>query len=214
MTRIAIIDDHKLVSAGFTHLIELEDNLSVALSCQSASEAKEQLDSSIDVAIIDISMPDENGIELAKYLQTHLPSIKKVIVSMYTNAHYIKAAKENGVLAYLSKKSAPDQLIDAIQAVSSGNEFFPQELLDILDKTPEQALEKPLTNRELDVLKMLAKGLSPKQVANELDIMPKTALAHRYNLFNKFNVNNQFDLLQKALEVGLLTSVDISLCST
>lgn len=213
MIKIAIIDDHKLVSAGFTHLIELEDNLTVALSCQSVSEALEQLNNSIDVAIIDISMPEKNGIELAKYLQTHLPSIKKIIVSMYTDVYYIKAAKENGVLAYLSKKSAPDQLIDAIQAVSSSNKYYSQELLELLDKTPEQILEKPLTKREHDILKILAKGLSPKQVANELDIMPKTVLAHRYNLFNKFNVNNQFDLLQKALKFGLLTSADISLCS-
>jgi two-component system uhpT operon response regulator UhpA len=212
MTRIAIIDDHKLVSAGFSHLIELEEELTVALICNSYTDALEQIDESINVAIIDISMPDKNGIELAKYLNKHFPTIKKIIVSMYTNTHYIKAAKEYGVLAYLSKKSAPDELIDAINTVIKGNEFYPQEILEKLHAGDSSTLDTHLTSRELDVLKMLAKGLSPKQVATELNIMPKTSLAHRYNLFNKLKVNNQFALLQKALELGLLTSADISFC--
>ena len=214
MTRIAIIDDHKLVSAGFSHLIALEEKLSVACICNSYAEAISQIDDTIDIAIIDISMPDNNGIELAKYLNEHIPNIKKMIVSMYSDAHYIKEAKQHGVLAYLSKKSAPDELICAIATINEGNEYYPKEITEILNISDDFKLNKPLTNRELDVLKMLAKGLSPKQVANELDIMPKTSLAHRYNLFNKFQVNNQFELLQKALKLGLLTSVDISLCST
>ncbi|GAA6203869.1 response regulator transcription factor [Thalassotalea sp. SU-HH00458] len=213
MTRIAIIDDHKLVSAGFSHLIELEDELSVACICSSYEEAISLIDDSIDVAVIDISMPGNNGIELAKYLDEKLPSIKKLIVSMYANPHYIKEAKQYGVLAYLSKKSAPNELIDAINTIINGDEYYPTEILKKLKACNKLTLKKPLTNRELNVLKVLAKNLSPKQVASELDVTHKTILAHRYNLYNKFDVNNQFDLLQKALEFGLLTSTDISLCS-
>ena len=132
---------------------------------------------------------------------------------MYDNVHYIIEANLHGVDAYLSKKSAPDDLVNAIAAVTSNQQYYSKDIQNKLDEHSNNAATVKLTSREFEILKMLAKGLSPKQVAHAIDIMPKTALAHRYNLFNKFHVNNQFDLLQKALEQGLLTSADISLCS-
>ena len=213
MLNIAIIDDHKLVGAGLAHLLSIEDNFSVACLCSSYAEAIETLTPAINIAIIDISLPDKNGIELVKYLGHTLPSIKTIVVSMYDHYHYISDAITHGAKGYLSKKCAPDELIDALAAIESGETYYSKDITFKLAQHSKSTADIKLTSREFEVLKMLAQGLSPKQVAHSLNIMPKTVLAHRYNLFNKFSVNNQYDLLQAALEQSLLTSSDISLCS-
>lgn len=171
MKQVAIIDDHKLVAAGFSHLIELEDEYTIASICTTYFEAITTLDSSIDIAIIDISLPDKNGIELAKYLNENFPNIKKIFVSMYENYYYIKEAKQFGGLGYLSKKCAPDELIEALQTVNEGNEYYSLDILKKIEQSNVGEEKNELTTREFEVLKLLAKGLSPKQVANELDIM-------------------------------------------
>jgi len=213
--KFALVDDHQMVREGFKHLLELTPEYQVIFEADCYQAASEALRScaNIDIIIIDISLPDKNGIELLKYCSKHYPHIKSIIVSMYDHNPYVSNALDAGAWGYVSKRAASDELINAINAVIKGDTFLSHDVLKKLHISHtddnKSALAK-LTQRELDVFPLLAKGFNAKQIAQHLDIMPKTAHVHRANILKKLAIENQFDLLKLAVSSGIITYEELA----
>ena len=205
MINIAIIDDHQLVMEGFISLLKINPSWRISETYQSVQEASKGLTEAIDLAIVDLSLSDGSGIAVLKHIQNTFPDTKTLVVSMYDQAHYIQDALSAGAKGYVSKKSASDDLIIAVESILEGKSFMSQDIVQQLNFNQSQDKVSKLTGREIQVLKLLARGLKPKQVALELDITPKTALVHRANIFKKFDVSNQYDLTKIALQEGLIS---------
>ena len=203
----ALIDDHQMVREGFKALIEEEcRDWKVMLE---AGSYKAFLNSSqhnsIDYFVIDISLPDKNGLELAQYIGQQYAGAKRIMLSMYEEKSYIQKAIELGVDAYLSKRDAANELIYAIQAIASGRRFYSPAISGRLvnDYGTDNSLSL-LTARELEVFKLLAQGLNAKQIAQVINVMPKTAHVHRANVMSKLQLTSQIQATKLALAQGLI----------
>lgn len=210
----ALIDDHQLVRDGFKRLIETQINWRVVVEAEDYKTGILALDNpNIDIAIVDVSLPDVNGIELVKYCTENHPGLRTIIVSMYDQNPYVANALEAGVKGYISKRAASDELLEGIACVKDGNTYLSQDVLNKLHinkpNMSQGGLEQ-LTERELMIFPLLAKGLNAKQVSQELNIMPKTAHVHRANIFKKMAVSNNFDLLKIALNTGVVSLTELA----
>ncbi|CAM3720040.1 response regulator transcription factor [Pseudoalteromonas maricaloris] len=203
--KFALIDDHQMVREGFKALIEEEDpDWQVTFEASSYNECLHNIDD-VDCCVIDISLPDRNGLEVAQLIGEKLPCAKRIILSMYEEKSYIQRALDLSVDAYLSKRDAADELITAIHAIAKNQLFLspsinthflkPQKTDSVLDK---------LTPRELEIFKLLAQGFNAKQVSQVIDIMPKTAHVHRASIMNKLNLTSQIQVTKLALEKGVI----------
>ena len=203
----ALIDDHQMVREGFKALIEEEHpNWNVVLELGSAEELLSCSQATqVDYYIIDISLPDKNGLELAALIGQQYADAKRIMLSMYEEKSYIKTALELGVDAYLSKRDAANELIYAIQSVAAGRRFYSPAISDRLvnDGKPNPCLSL-LTARELEVFKLLAQGLNAKQISQVINVMPKTAHVHRANVMTKLQLTSQIQATKLALAEGLL----------
>ncbi|REL28212.1 DNA-binding response regulator [Thalassotalea euphylliae] len=133
--KLALIDDHKLVHDGFKRLIETEKDWQVicqADSYQSAIDVLHQHQNELSIAIVDISLPDKNGIELAKYCAAQFPALKIIVVSMYDHNPYVANALDAGVKGYISKRAASDELLTGIEKVAAGDTYLSQDVINKL----------------------------------------------------------------------------------
>jgi len=206
--KIAIVDDHEMVREGFTDLLELTSNWLVMISCASYQEAIEQFPKRhIDIAVVDISLPDKNGLDLTLFLKRQYPHIKVIIVSMHGHHHFIQQALDNGVFGYVSKQAAATELVDAIATVLKGRRFFSNEIKNTIEYYKSNSDNEPikhLTKRELDVFKLIALGNNPKQIAKSLNVDPKTVFTHRTNIYKKLNLKSSFEALKYAISIGII----------
>ncbi|MEL7307687.1 MAG: response regulator transcription factor [Pseudomonadota bacterium] len=203
--RIGIIEDHQLVRDSFKKLLELQAGWQVVIEACSVTEAKLAVNlEQPHVFIVDISMHDgENGLAFFAYLNTYFPDIKTIVASMYDYEPYVSNALKLGAQGYVSKRSASDALIDAVNAVINGGRYISE---DVKFNTTSPASKLSfLTPREKEALPLFAKGLNAKQVAQQLDMMPKTAHVHKTNIYNKLEVSNSFELLKIAIDSGMIT---------
>ncbi|MGB0937904.1 MAG: response regulator [Colwellia sp.] len=208
ITKIALVDDHEMVREGFADLIELNSNLLVSISCASYSEAIEQFPKKhIDIAVVDISLRDKNGLDLTLFLKQHYPHIKVIIVSMHGHHHFIQQAINNGVFAYISKQAAAKTLVNAISSVSMGERFFSSDIKNTIEYYKSNNYIEPiehLTKRELDVFKLIALGNNPKQIAKALNLDHKTVFTHRTKIYKKLNLKSPFEVLKYAINIGII----------
>lgn len=205
---IALIDDHQMVREGFTDLIELHNTWNVTVSSSSYYDAINALaNQAVDIAVIDISLPDKNGLELTIWLKKHSPSTKVIILSMHEHAHYIKQALNIGALAYVSKKAAAIELTDAITCVANNKFYLSPELNDKINQEKNDgSMEfiELLTPREIEIFKLTALGKNPKQIASSLDIDHKTVFTHRANIYQKLKIRSPFEALKYGIKTGAI----------
>jgi len=210
--KFALIDDHQMVREGFKALIEEEEpDWQVSFEASSYSECLQNLgDIDIDCFVIDISLPDRNGLEVSQLIGKKLPSAKRIILSMYEEKSYIQRALDLGVDAYLSKRDAAEELITAIHSIFK-NQLFLSPSINTHFLKPQKAdsILNKLTPRELEVFKLLAQGFNAKQVSQVIDIMPKTAHVHRASIMSKLNLTSQIQITKLALEQGVILIDDI-----
>ena len=210
--KFALIDDHQMVREGFKALIEEEDpDWQVSFEASSYSECLQNLgDIDIDCFVIDISLPDRNGLEISQLIGKKLPSAKRIILSMYEEKSYIQRALDLGVDAYLSKRDAAEELITAIHSIFKNQLFLsPSINTHFLKPQKTDSVLNKLTPRELEVFKLLAQGFNAKQVSQVIDIMPKTAHVHRASIMSKLNLTSQIQITKLALEQGVILIDDI-----
>jgi DNA-binding NarL/FixJ family response regulator len=213
--KVLLIDDHPLFRAGVKSLLETNATFEVV---GEAGTAREGLESARklrpELVILDISLPDQNGLEVARQLRGLFPDIRILIVSMHAKIDYITESFRAGALGYVIKESAADRLVQGLEAVSRGEYFLDSALSH---KVVEKILKFPtkeagmtdekygtLTPREEQVLRLLAEGKNPKEIGEKLYISPKTVENHRANIMEKLNLHSTLELIRYAVRLGLV----------
>lgn len=211
MTTILLADDHRVVREGLRTLLSQEADLSVV---GEASDGRQVVDLAKslkpDVVIMDIAMPELNGIEAARLIVAENPRIRIVALSMYADRRFVTQILRAGALGYVLKEAAFEELAHAIRTVAGGKPylspsvagFVVEEFVQQSSPVPAKSLDL-LTNREREVLKLLAEGKRARDIASELKIGVKTAEAHRQNLMNKLEMHTIAELTRFAIREGL-----------
>jgi two-component system, NarL family, response regulator NreC len=213
--RVLIVDDHAVVRSGLRMLIDAEDDLEVAGEAGSVRDAIfEGRATNPDVILTDVTMPGESGIEgVPKLLKEH-PEVKILVLSMQDDPRYVREAFAAGASGYLLKEAAGSELVAAIREVARGGRYVHPELGARLIAAEAEAQrreeENPLSDREREVLALLALGHSNREIAKRLYISVRTAETHRAHVMQKLRVANRAELVQYALRHGLLDSADES----
>ena len=208
--RVLLADDHSLVLEGFRRILEDQCELvGMVEDGRALLEAAQKVKP--DIVILDVSMPLLNGIDAATQLKKVQPSVKVIFVTMHADADYVRSAFEAGASGYLLKRSAVDELEQAIRAVWAGHSYITpliaKDLLDVLLTTgSKQPQRKSLTFRQREVLQLLAEGRTVKDIAVRLKISTRTVEFHKAQVMEQLNLRTTAELIKYALTHGLLTS--------
>lgn len=207
MIKVVLVDDHVVVRSGFAQLLSLEDDLVVEGQFSSAAEAWPTLSrNAIDVAVMDVAMPDENGLSLLKRLRQQRPTFRAIILSIYDTPAFVQSALDAGASGYLTKRCGPEELVQAVRAVGMGGHYLCADAIKALrGGEPMPNVLEALTPREREVFELLVKGESVKEIAYTLSLSHKTVHVHRANVLGKLQCNSTIDLVHFALDNQLLT---------
>jgi DNA-binding NarL/FixJ family response regulator len=193
-TTVMIVDDHKMICEGIKQLIEFDGNIEVIAEACCGEECLKILQTvTPDVLLLDINMPNMNGIEVLKELQKINKEIKVLMLTVHNEVEYLVRAVDLGVNGYVLKDSESSELVRAISEIKRGNRYIQPQLIPILNhrlihREYEKEEIETLTKRELEVLKCVAKGMFNKEIAVELEISERTVKNHISNIFKKINV--------------------------
>lgn len=208
--RVILADDHTLVRAGIRRIIESQPGCTVvgeAANGREAIETMRRVDA--DVLILDLKMEGRDGIDVLRVAKAERPALPVIVLTMHAGREYVARAMEEGANGYLLKDSAVQDLAAAIEAVMSGRPYFSpaiqQQMAEILKgdvQTPHDL--RSLTDREREVLILLARGLSTKEIAATLEIGARTVETHRSNLMRKLGVRSVAVLTQVAIRAGIV----------
>jgi len=211
VTRILVADDHALVREGVKRVVDHEPDLAVVAEAPDGAEAVERaLDPSIDLAILDISMPRKTGLQAARELSRRRPELRTLILSMYENEQFLFEALKAGASGYVLKSGADDDITEACRAAMQGHSFlYPSAVHTLVRDFIERADERGddfdlLTPRELEVLKLIAEGHTSKEIAAMLVISIKTVDRHRTNMLEKLGMRDRVELTRYAIRRGLI----------
>ena len=213
--RILLADDHTLMRRGLRALLERQNGFAVVAEAADGREAVEIAAAvSPDVAVIDIGMPNLNGIEAARRITEKRPETAVVILSMHADESYVLRALKSGARGYLLKDSPEEDLIHAIRAVHNGKAFFSPEISkmlaeDYMRQMRQRGVEDSyelLTPREREILQMLGEGNSNKEVAAKLNLSLHTVETHRGNLLEKLNLHSTAELILYAVRKGIVAT--------
>ncbi len=203
-----LVDDHAVVRMGFKLLLQGADDIEVVAEAESGEEAiKRYPDIKPDVVVMDISMPGIGGLEAVTRLLAKDPAAKVLILSAHEDSSHPKRLLKAGAVGYLSKRSAAEELIQAIHQVFNGKTFLDSKLaqaLAVQQLTGEQNPVGVLSDREFEVFMLLAKGQSVAQIAEKLFLSPRTVGTHLYNIKQKLNAGNSAEITLIAMRNGLL----------
>jgi len=215
--KIFIADDHPMIRSGIKSILANCPHCTIVGEADGGKQAiSSVIELKPDIVIMDISMPDLNGIAATRRMTAELPGIKIIILSMHTDIYNAIDAFRAGALAYVLKDSATDELLEAIKKVSSGQKYAsPAVAAELLNDfvhviKKDQVFADPfdsLTGREREVLKLIAEGLTNKKIAEKLFISLATVKTHRANLMRKLKATDAAALIKIAIKKGLAQSV-------
>ena len=201
-TRILIVDDHPVVLAGLTSMLGTQAGIEVAGSASSGEEALEMLQTkSADLLLLDLRVPGMSGIETLHAMKRAKISVRVIILTSFETDEDIYRAVQAGAQGYLLKGAPQSDMIDAIRAVHSGKRYFPRQ---IAARLAERMMRTNLTSRELEVLKMLATGLTNKQIGSALDISDNTVRNHVNSIIEKLEVCDRTEAATTAIHRGII----------
>lgn len=210
MIKVSIVDDHTMVLQGIQTMLQNESNIQVIGAYDKAVHFFDDVNKNQpNILLLDINLPDGNGIELCKEIGLKCPNIIIIALSNYSEPGFIKNMLRNGAKGYLLKNTEKDELILALKEVYAGNTYLPravqQILLDESIGSPTQTRFVPkLTRREKEVLNLIANEHTSQEIAEKLCVSPKTVEAHRNNLIQKMGARNTAGLIKSAMEKGLI----------
>ena len=210
---VIIADDHKIMREGLRTLIEKQPGIKVVGEAETGREAlKKTKELEPDIVVMDITMPDLNGIEATRYIKREIRSVEVIALSIHSHRRFIWEMLDAGAAGYVLKNSAFKELVDAIEAVSRGQKFLSAQ---ITTTVIEQALDPEggeagsiLTPREREVLQLLSEGHTTKEMAAKLFLSARTVEAHRANLMKKLEIHNVAGLTKYAIREGLTSTED------
>lgn len=211
--KIILVDDHRIFRDGIKSLLSDDPGIEVMDEAASASEALEKLAQHLpDVLILDISMQGVSGIELAGQVAVLYPEVHMMILSMHTDEEFVLNAAKAGVRGYLPKDTSKEELLEAIQTVYEGGEFYSKLVSEHFMKTylkkmktDQAVIEKDdLTPRELEILRLCAGGMANKEVADKLCISSKTVDTHKNHIMQKLKLKNTAEMVLYAVRNGII----------
>ncbi len=212
--QVLIVDDHVIVREGLRALLEPCDDVEVVGEATSGEEALESVTRlHPDVVLMDITMPGINGLEAARRINEEQPDVKVLILTMHEEDDYFFNALEAGASGYFVKGGSSEELISALKAVARGDVFlYPTMAKKLLSGYLERGRggadrdrQDGLTNRELEVLKLIGEGYNNQEIAARLFLSPTTVQTHRSNIMGKLNLHNRADLTRYAIKNGLVS---------
>ncbi|MFM0517773.1 MULTISPECIES: response regulator transcription factor [Caballeronia] len=206
--RVLLVDDHAVVRNGVRLMLGTSDDIEVAGEAQTASDAlllaRTQ---SFDVALVDVALPDRNGLELVRPLRAQQPTLAVLMLSIYAEEVYALRAIKHGAAGYLTKSVSAETLIAAVRKVHSGGKYITASLAERFAQHVGEALgpaHETLSDRELEVLKLIAGGESLANIATTLHLSPNTVTTYRARICQKIGLRSNAQLARYALEYGLL----------
>jgi len=211
MIRVMLADDHAIVRAGLKEILADTGDIEVTGEATNGQEALALVRAGeFDVAVLDMSMPGRSGIELIKLVKAERPKLRVLVLSMHGEQQYAVRAVKAGASGYLTKESAPDQLVAAIRRIAAGGAYVSPETAErlVLDAAPraEGAPHALLSDREFQVFQMIAAGRSVTEIARELTLSVKTVSTHKTHVMEKMGLANQAELIRYAIENKLIDS--------
>jgi len=211
---VILADDHALFRQGLARLLELEPDITIMSQVASGREVLEKLkNQTVDVVIMDITMPDMDGVEATTVISQQYPDVKVLVLSAHEDRDSLFAAIDAGAKGYILKDTEPEELARAIRVVAAGGSIVspsvtPQLLQGVRDMgyDPSEAERQRLnlSDREIEILRQLATPKSPAQIGRELFISTKTVQNHISNIYRKLDVNSRTEAVMTAMEFGLI----------
>jgi two-component system invasion response regulator UvrY len=207
--RILIADDHAIFREGLKHILSECADVNVAAEAKNGQEVLEKIwHDKYDMVLLDISMPGMSGLEVLKQLKIEKPKLPVLVLSMHPEEQYAVRVLRAGASGYLTKESAPDELITAIRKISQGRKYITSSLAERLASEMEIDSEKPLhetlSDREYQVLRMIAAGKTITQIAENLSLSIKTVSTYRTRIMEKMNMKTTAELMHYAINHHLL----------
>jgi two-component system invasion response regulator UvrY len=208
--KILLADDHDLVRAGLRHIVEESGEVEVVAEAADGAEAiRKALMNPPDVAVVDLSMPGMDGLEVVGQLKSHYPKLPILILTMHDEEQFVVRALEAGAMGYITKRAAPDQLVKAIRKLRAGGRYLSNVAAEALalrvgKGAPGGSLLDSLSNREIQVLRGLALGQTSREVADAYGISIKTVNTYRERLLKKLNLRNNIELARFAIQNRLV----------
>ncbi len=210
MIKILIVDDHPLFRKGIRLYLESNSELELVAELETGVEALSFVaETEVDVVLMDLQMPELDGVEATQQLQNKYPKIKVLVLTSFGSWNKVYSALQAGADGYLLKDSQPEELVAAIKAVAAGGTYFEEEIAAQLlnkvqvKKQPQELIE-PLTDRELEVLALISDGLGNQEIADELVVSKNTVKTHVTNLFQKLQVTSRTEAALYAVRQGLV----------
>jgi len=209
--RIIVVDDHKMFLDGLLSIIANESDVEIVMTANSGKNVIKYLDNikgeNIDLVVTDVNMPDVSGIDLNKYIKTNYPKIKTIVVSMLHDSKTIHTLTEDNVDGYVPKNAKKKELLLAIETILKGEKYFSDSIKQAYMQsmfTKDKEVITSLTNREKEVLKLIAEENTTQEIADQLFLSKHTIEGYRKNLISKLEVRNLAGLTKYAIKLGLL----------
>jgi len=211
VVRILLADDHAMLRDGVRMVLESHPSFEVVGTADNGVEAVALAQSlQPDIAVLDVAMPDLNGLEATRAIRACCPNTEVVILSMHEGEDYLREALRAGAAGYVLKRAAAKELVGAIQAVQRGESYLDPALTRTLISDYVRKVDRSdgaidaLTEREIEVLTLVAEGLTNRQIALKLNISIKTVQSHRANLMDKLDLHDRTELVRYAIRRGLI----------
>lgn len=204
--RIFLVDDHKIIRDGIRAMLLGNLGFRIVGNASNADEFFNHLEEAApNICVLDIQLPGKSGLEIAEIIKLKYAHIKILILTAHKEDAPVKQCRELGVEAMISKDSGRDTYLEALEALKAGRTFYAGQFTELLLKSAQGKSDKMalLSHREIDFIKVFARGLSNKEIANHLNISPRTVEVHKKNCMGKLNFNNDVDLIKFAIKEGL-----------
>jgi len=209
MIRVLLVDDHAVVRTGFRLLLQARPDIAVAGEAESGEAACQRyIELSPDAVVMDIAMPGMGGLEALRRIRAHDPQARVLALSAHDDPMHARRALREGALGFLSKRSAPEALLEAVAAIAGGQRYIDPRVaqrlaLDDIEGTESSPIKR-LSEREFDVFIRLARGATVQRIADDLRLSASTVGTHLYNVKQKLGVSNQSELTLLAIRHGLI----------
>jgi two-component system invasion response regulator UvrY len=208
LIRTVIADDHTIVRRGLKEILESESDITVVFEAANGDEAVEYVSANgVDVVVMDITMPPRNGLEALKDIKKLKPTLPVIVLSMHTREQYAVRVLKAGAAGYITKESAPDELVTAIRKAYRGGKYISNEVAELLavhvGGSGSEEPHKILSDRELEVFLSIGRGRSLTEIANDLNISVKTVSTYRTRIIEKTSLNTNAMITRYCVEHGL-----------
>jgi DNA-binding NarL/FixJ family response regulator len=203
--RVVLADDHDLVRSGIKALLSMIDGVEVIAEARDGLELIQLVESlNPDIVMTDISMPRMDGIAAISQIHSKHPEVRMLVLSMYDTVDFVKRAVANGACGYLMKDAPPFELEQAVRSVMATGSYFSPAIAQRLLQPSEPTIDDELTQRQIEILKLIAQGRASKEIAFELGLSPKTVDVHRARIMERLRLNDIASLTLYAVRKGLI----------